>query len=343
MDETLVESGQNREPQGAPVSPPAAGTAQGTPSGEQSWGDKYKKFWFNKGTYVGINYFINALISTVVTYVVENKYAKNINQFCSKFGKFEKNAFGVSRTFLITSGGNSLVFALKGLEDHRQRLEFGIGHMLDKLQETLGRGNSASKQNIADYGKIKAALKSGQPLDATDAEKARWHHQYRLQTDESGKASFQEHKLSWSKAFLSRAGAFASALVLNAGIIGSLKKLPESNPVNYNTFTKNKASPWITKFILNPIGLGKRLDAPSAFSEIMFNEAVSTLSSSIPHRLIQNRLHKDLPDDGWAQDQASGAETNSAIQKIVAGGPRDRLARDSETGLETAGGVARHG
>lgn len=306
----------------------------------RSWGDRLKKAVFNKELYFGINYLLNAAISTVVTYIVEHRWQANINQFCdAQFGFMSSYAKWTSRTFLITSGGNVLVPVIKKFEDHRQGLQFGIGHQLDRLQQALGKGNNASRRNIADYHKIKTVLRAGNDAGITDEEKSRWKEKYRLQMD-NGRPHFKEHILPWSKAWFSRLGAWTTAWIFNAGVLGSLDRLPADHTFNYKRFARSTAAPWVNRTILQRVGLGRLFDDPEHFAEIMFNESISTLSSSIPHRFIQGALHNEKKHAGQEKVQQHAPTTGRTPAELarrakVADGQTDFRTREAEKTSET--------
>jgi hypothetical protein len=166
--------------------PPAVTTPASAPdtNDEKSWGDKYKHKALGLIRNVGINYIVNAGIATLGTYALFK--SPKANGFLQKgIDKIADGAISMGahkelgnflgeflvRTQLLLCGGHILLPPLKSIHDHRKHLEFEVGHKLDVLQETFGRGNAATKRNIAEYSYIKDMLRA-KPRTLSDDDKA---------------------------------------------------------------------------------------------------------------------------------------------------------------------------
>jgi len=307
-------------------------------SSEKSWGDRYKQHTFSSGTYIGINYFINASLSTAITYLVERKYDPKIQEKTRKWGESLANTlggssatwsnrlFGVSRGFLITTGGTALVPVIKGLEDHRQSIQFRIGHALDTIQEILGMGNSASKRNIAEYARIKQMLKSGDTSSFNANDLNRLQKQHHLHVNEPGNVHFNEQKLPWLKVIAARITAYMVALPVNSYILHGSKNVP-NKWFNYQHY-EDLASPKIDKGILGwlPGVKGMVPDERLKVGRIFFNEMLSTVSSSVTHKFVQGKMHKQAQFDG---EDANPMPAQAARKQKIADGVKDFRTRES--------------
>lgn len=262
-------------------------------NGEASWGDRWKHSMFKLGTYTGINYFINTLLSVAIAYYVERRGDKYLNAIAGFAGKgMAKFGFSEARQteafksstkgITLTMGGTILVPVIKGLEDHRNALEFRIGHGLDVLQDKLGKGNKATQENLAEYHAIKTAVKTGKPVEGLSDEAMQLiGKQHGLNVDCDKKLSFKEQKDPWSIYIIARAAAWAAAgstnytldfLGLKAGLAA----------------TKGTVTKGISK-IFPPY---KRLAAPDDFSANIVNDAILTVSSSVTQPFVQKMLRE---------------------------------------------------
>ena len=149
-----------------------------------SWGDKYKHKAQHFVRNILVNYIINFGISAAGTYAVL-KSPLYIKHFEPKVKEWSVKlhaktnippAFSstivelFTTTQLLLCGGHSLLPYMKWSHDNRRKQEFDFGHRLDKLQESLGFGNVASKRNLEEYKYVKDLLKTNKPdaLDTTD-------------------------------------------------------------------------------------------------------------------------------------------------------------------------------
>lgn len=264
-----------------------------TKNNEASWGDRWKQSVFKVGTYFGLNYVFNTLSSVAIAYVFEMKYDHKLRSFSRKAGSKIADITGLSaekqsnalyegtKGITLTMGGTMLVPVIKTLEDHRHAIEFKIGHALDVAQDKLGMGNISTQENLQEYNAIKTAIKTGKPVEGiSDEAKGLIGKQHGLNVDCDGKLSFNEHKLSWSNALLSRLAAWGAAFGTNYTFshIGLMQKLDESKGD-------------ISKKLTSMIPAYKNLKQPDLFSKNLANDAFLCVSSSVTQPFAQKVLN----------------------------------------------------
>ncbi len=317
-------------------------------SGEKSWGDKYKKFAFNKVTYVGINYFVNAIGSAALTYATDTKFRDNFlklsetlaNKFATHPHGVEKLSGGIFRGirgFFLTLVGTLLVPIIKGLEDHRKSIEFRFGHMLDVIQEGLGRGNDATRQNMQEYDKIRLEMKSHGSVQFTEEEKHRIWEKHKLEiTDRSKSFAFRERKLPWTKVLLARLVGWTAA---NATAFGLGLTDNNNNPMLRYKYHEEKLAPKIGSVLSKIPGFKKVFSDTNLFGKLLLQDAIMTVSSSTTHAIVQGKLHnaKHADDD---EELTSAPSKSDAHKKILADGPRDFRARTEKTAAEASANTA---
>jgi len=308
-------------------------------SAEQSWGDKFKKQFFNKITYVGVNYFVNAIGSATLAYVFKKNFEEKFKSFAKnigeKYGSTERSkskiaggTYGAIEGLLLTSVGTLLVPVIKGMEDHRKRVQFRLGHWLDVLQEKMGRGNSATKENIADYTKVRQEMDHKGSVVFTSEEKERLWDKHRLEVgEESGDLAFKEHELPWTKVLFSRLIGWGAANLTSIGLRVSDRNVNEK--MRYNHY-ESKAASWIARALNKVPGFNRIFPDKQLFGKLLLQDAIMTVSSSSTHAIVQGRLHKSNPAQ---QDEA---EYNSRHRRIVAQGPKTLLSRSETRSSETA-------
>lgn len=261
-------------------------------NGEASWGDRWKHSMFKLGTYTGINYFINTLMSVAIAYHVERRGDKYIQGFANVAGKAVAKFMNVSESLQIeafknstkgitlTMGGTLLLPVLKGLEDHRNAIEFKLGHGLDVMQDKLGMANAATRENLAEYQAIKTAVKTHKPVEGLSPEAMKLiGKQHNLNVDRDNKISFNEQKLPWSHAIIARAAAWAAA----GGTNYTLTFLGLKTAL---TATKGRITSGISKII----PAYKKMADPDMFSANIANDAILTVSSSVTQPFVQKLL-----------------------------------------------------
>ncbi len=262
-------------------------------NGKASWGDRWKHSFFKLGTYTGLNYFINTLASVTIAYHMERrgeKYLDAIAGFAgrnmAKFGFSEASQTEAFKSatggITLTMGGTMLVPVIKMLEDHRNALEFRIGHALDVMQDKFGQGNQATKENLSEYKAIKTAVKTGKPVEGlSDEAMGLIGKQHGLNVDCDNKLSFKEQKDPWSIYLLARAAAWAAAggtnytlsfLNLKAGLAA----------------TKGAVTSGISKLIPSY----RKMADPDLFSKNIVNDAILTVSSSVTQPFVQKMLRE---------------------------------------------------
>jgi len=260
---------------------------------EKSWGDRFKHATFGVSIYAGLNGVFNLILSAVLAYFVELRYQDNIRRGATRLGNWVSTRIGGNAKRLgdafyngpmavvLGGGGWMLLAPIKLLEDRRRRIEFRIGHMLDKMQEAFGRGNSASKDNLADYGKIRTAM--DQKVEFTVDEKERLG-KHRIDIGDDGRATFREHRLPWYKIVAAR----LTALVTTSygpgalyGYIGLTGKLEAAGPKV--TRSISKVFPWYTRVFKDPNLLSKNLAI----------DTLLTVTVAGAHKITQDILHHD--------------------------------------------------
>lgn len=262
-------------------------------NGEASWGDRWKHSMFKLGTYTGLNYFVNTLASVTIAYHMERRGEKYLQAIANVAGKGmakfgfnearQTEAFkSATRGITLTMGGTMLVPVIKVLEDHRNAIEFKIGHGLDVIQDSLGKGNKATKENLAEYQAIKQAVKSGKPVEGlSDEAMGLIGKQHGLNVDCDKKVSFKEQKDPWSIYLLARAAAWAAA----GGTNYTLSFLGLKTGL---AATKGAVTNGISKIIPSY----KKMAEPDKFSENIVNDAILTVSSSVTQPFVQKMLRE---------------------------------------------------
>src|SRR5262249_50850830 len=139
----------------------------------------------------------------------------------------------LTKSQLLLCGGHILLPAVKWMHDHRQRLEFSIGHKLDLAQEFFCHGNEASHRNLKDYERLndlretaKQNQKQGNltPVPLNDDDKkllARNHVDAQLQ--------FVEDPTTWGRVIKARLMGMLGSVIVSMGMaLTSQKWLPEN-------------------------------------------------------------------------------------------------------------------
>lgn len=259
---------------------------------EASWGDKWKHSLFKFGTYTFINYFINTLVSAAVSYHIERRGDKHLTAIASVAGKAVAKFTGfsearqiegfknASRAVTLSMGGTALLPVLKALEDNRNAVEFKIGHGLDVLQDTLGRANGATRENLAEYKSIKTAIETHKPVEGLSGKAMGLiGKQHGLQVTRDGKLAFDEEKLPWSHAIVARITAWSAVAATNYALtfVGLKAAL---------TATQGR----ITSGISRVIPAYKKMADPDLFSANLANDAILTISGAVTQPFIQKLL-----------------------------------------------------
>lgn len=279
---------------------------------EKSWGDRFKRFVFGASTHAGLNGVVNLVVSALVAYAIELRYRPQLESGLMKMSNWVSTHLGGNSKRLgaafysgmmavtLGIGGWLLLAPIKWLEDRRHRLEFKIGHSLDRLQKTFGLGNSASKANLADYDKINTAMH--ETIEFTPEEKKRFdkHH---IDIKDDGKLTFREHRLPWYKIITSRLIAlvvtdYGAGAVF--GYTGLTKKLEDS-------------SPRLTKAIsaIFP-SYNKIFKDPNLFSKLLAADVLLTATVAGVHKITQDILHHEPKETKHKKIIAEGRKSYTA-------------------------------
>lgn len=280
----------------AAASPPATPAQQPDANNEKSWGDKYKHWVLRKGRNFGINFVVNFIISALGTYIVLESPLNKILQkgvdgvakgavalgAPKKLGGF-LGEFMV-RTQLLLCGGHVLLPPLKSIHDHQKHLEFEIGHKLDILQQSLGRGDAASKRNISEYKYINDLLKA-KPKELSEADKAMLARQ-----SIGDDFRFKENPESWKHVLKARGLGVTftttlSALFALGSHFGEEKKMPWMDVKH--TYLKKYGEKYGEKWLgrLEKVGIKK----PGLLGELIVLELIYTAASKLGFDHMERR------------------------------------------------------
>ncbi len=197
-----------------------AGALNAAQPREQSWGEKYAGKTLHFFRDILVNYIVNFIISALLTFkVLRSKFNKEtIDPFIERTAeKGERHGIPraltefiakfLTRVQLLLCGGHAILPFMHWTHNHRNRLEFRIGHMLDLSQEFFGRGTAASKRSLEEYHHLSSLVAIGDlnqkqldpaaPVDPiTDEDKALLakHHINELQFEEKTKTAWQSIK-----------------------------------------------------------------------------------------------------------------------------------------------------
>jgi hypothetical protein len=369
LDGTSVDTQPSPAPQ-AGTSPTATPASTGIDvsslaPADKSWGDRFKKDVFSKGTYVGFNYFFNTGFSVALAYLLKVKFGGQIKDAAISIGTniaklfkkgnpetFANSFYSGAQSMMLIAGGTLLVPVIKGLEDRRHKLEFKIGKLLDKLQHKLGHDNVATLQNIEDENKVDAALQ-GKKVDFSQEEKERLKFKHHIDFDDSGKLKFKEHTLSWGKILSARGAAVGAAYITNSVLGGPIgltdEKFDKAAKASFKGVSLSGILKRITPDKMVTIRRGKpgtesyrevTESAPTIVGGLLLNDAILTVSSSVAHSFTQHKLHKEIdsvevPDDKH-KESPSSAEIEKR-KKLLAEGKKDHRTR-----VEAAVGEPNH-
>ncbi len=282
---------------------------------EASWGDSWKHSFFKLGTYTGLNYFVNTLASVTIAYHIERRGDKYLNAIAALGGKgMAKFGFNEARQteafksatkgITLTMGGTMLVPVIKMLEDHRNAIEFKIGHGLDVLQDKLGKGNTATQENLSEYQAIKTAIKTGKPVEGISDEAMKLiGKQHGLNVDCDNKLSFKEQKDPWSIYLWARAAAWAAAGATNY----TLDFLGLKTALSATKGT-------VTAGISRVFPAYKKMADPNDFSANIVNDAILTVSSSVTQPFVQKMLREKKSRNAIAKPAVECAPTTAPQQ-----------------------------
>ena len=281
---------------------------------QKSWGDKYKEKTLGFVRNVGVNYVVNFLISAVFAYEVEksavgaklNDFAKGVGTQGAKVGipKEVGQFVGsfITKVQLLMCGGHALLPFMKYTHDNRRALEFGIGHRLDQLQESMGQGNDASKRRLQEFKVVRGLLKT-KPHELSEDEKALLAKNC---IDEH--LRFTERKSSWNHVLKARLGGVAATTSLSVGL--ALGQSTGKSWLNFKGLAKDKVGNYLdTKVIPKIPVIGPKITVPldNTLGENMFTEVVYTLFSKLGFDRIEKRqLKKELA----AEQKAASTQLN---------------------------------
>ena len=284
------------------VSARTSATTQQTESDQKSWGDKYKQKALRDTRNIGINYFLNAGIAIALTYGVikspANKWLqKGVNAVTNgavalgahqELGKF-LGEFLV-RTQLLLVGGHVLIPPLKYIHDHKRKLEFETGHKLDLLQKFLGRGNAATKRNIAEYKYVKDLL-NAKPQELSNDDKALLGKHYI-----GDNFQFNEKPESWKHVLFARGLGVASTTALSGVLAagsyyGGKDKLNKPWMDVKQKYLKEFGGGFGEKYLAGPLKR-IRIKDPGLVGELIVLEAIYTAASKLGFDHMERRLLK---------------------------------------------------
>lgn len=286
----------------APLSPETRPADASPAQWEKSWGDRYKDGVFNNTLYVGLNYVFNAIASAALAYKLERNYAEGIRNFSGSVGEWSAkhlsfnarrmadSTTGSIQATILTSIGTLLIPVIRTAENHKYETEFTIGHDLDKLQETLGQGNAASKRNLAEYSAIRQALKTKTAPPASDATLDDWADRYHLATNDKGQIAFHEHTLPWLKVVSARVAGYL-AVVASASALRFTRQ--NSNKLLNYTAYEEKAGNLINENIILKTPARHVISDGEHFARLLFTDAIYTMISDSAHCKVQHRLQRE--------------------------------------------------
>lgn len=324
---------------------------------EKSWGDKYKAKTFGFTRNVIINFAINAAIAALGTYAVIKSPANKILQkgvdgiatnavaigLHPELGKF-LGEFLV-RTQLLLCAGHLLVPPLKAMHDNRKHLEFSIGHGIDRLQQSLGHANDATRRNLKEYRHVQMLLATKpDTLSAQDKQLLKKHH-----INEN--FEFDEKRETWKHVLIARVLGVASTTSLSAvfamgSYYGGPKKLNQPWMNVKETYLKRVGAEYGEKWLgrsLNKIGIHDS----RTMGELIVLELLYTFASKLGFDYMENRLlekqgHKevkechstiapqhDMPEQDKQESRlASASPTLEMRRKIVDTAHKDFRSRE---------------
>jgi hypothetical protein len=296
---------------GVPAGASAASTPPQSPAhdNQKSWGDKYKRGTLHFIRDILFNYIINFGTSALFTYAVvetNNPLNRKFNQFIdaakSNVGKQVVEFF--TRTQLLLCGGHIILPFMKYMHDNKNGLEFGIGHKLDRLQEMVGRGNAASKRNLAEYKYINDLMKS-KPRELSDDDKA-----LLAKHCIGDNLQFDEHRESWKHLIKARATGVAMTTTLGI-LFGLTGKFPEK----YQMKTiQEKAGQFLSNKGLNKIPR-KIIARPEELGKYVFLELIYTAASKLGFDHMEKRL---LKKQELAEAEAAKSELKADKESLPA-------------------------
>jgi len=329
---------EKTNPSSPVISPSPANTV---PFDEKSWGEKYKVQTYSFIRNWLVNYFINFMAAATLTFAFDTSklgdmFRDTSHKISEKTGNPPLTRFIINfmtRTQLLLCGGHVLVPLLKWMKDNEKRLQFRTGHALDVLQESLGRGNAASKRNLMEYSHVSTLVRIGDynskeinsPIvpELSEVDKAML-----AKNDINEELQFRDKKQPWKDVIKARLTGVLFTTLLSIGLaLSSSKSVPKA--LQFRETYETPWGKWLGDNVFSKIPGAKFFERPAPaaqrtgmtghqlIGEYFIDDAFYTAASKFGFDSMEHKNDKRAAEAEARREEAAGKKEDMLLREAA--------------------------